>query len=66
MGIDMTKYKMIYKDRVYNCISLCFIECYDLIREEGKGTKLKVAYIDENNRLQEIEDNKDEFQFIVA
>ena len=64
MGIDMSKYKMIYKNRVYNCISLIVIHCVN--REgESESLKLQVTYINESNRIAIIEDSNDEFQFVL-
>lgn len=64
MGIDMTKYKMIYKNKVYNCLYIMPLE--SLIRDgEVIDFKLSVTYIDENNRIAMMEDSNSEFQFVL-
>lgn len=58
MGIDMTDYKMIYKDIVYKCLT---INPYWV---DGKIIELDTFYIDENNRVALIKDKVSEFQFV--
>ena len=58
MGVDMTNYKMIYENNVYNCISLIFFFNANVLEE------LEVVYINEDNRVSIIKDYKDNFQFI--
>lgn len=64
MYVDMSNYKVIHKNRIYKCLSLMYIECHNAITRE-QCINLKVIYIDENNRIQKIEDNKDNFQFVI-
>lgn len=59
MGIDMSDYKMVYKDKVYNCKSLVIVK-YD---EQGAGI-LEVVYLDDENRVAFLNDDIDKFQFI--
>lgn len=62
MGIDMSAYKMVYKDRVYNCLSM-------MITWGGNDPNdvqaLEVVYIDNNNRIAIVKDQTTEFQFII-
>ncbi|MSU01914.1 hypothetical protein [Tissierella pigra] len=58
MGIDMTGYKMIYKDTVYNCLSIA------IFWKENKITELDAFYLNEENRVATLRDDVNEFQFI--
>lgn len=58
MSIDMSSYKMIYEDMVYNCISIMFFF------RDGEIKELEVIYISEDNRVSLIKDDTDKFQFI--
>ena len=64
MNIDMQKYNMVYKNRVYKCLSLMYIHFDDAINDRSH-VKLSVIYIDENNMVQEIEDERENFQFVI-
>lgn len=64
MNIDMQKYNMVYKNKVYKCLSLIYIRCNDSINDRSY-VKLSVIYIDENNMVQEIEDERENFQFVI-
>jgi hypothetical protein len=63
MGIDMTNFKMIYKDNVYNCLAL--MACIDLSGEKPKVKELEVTFINEENRVEIIRDEAHRFQFIA-
>lgn len=57
--MDMSNYKMIYKNKIYNCLQL-FIR---------KGTRekieeIEVIYLNEENRLTNVVDKVEEFQFV--
>lgn len=58
MGIDMSTYKMVYQNKVYNCISLM------IYWTDSKIDKLQVFYIDADNRVAYITDNASTIQFI--
>lgn len=62
MGIDMSGFKMIYKDQVFNVLSASpFVEY-----EEG-NVKLKhveVIYINEDGKLNIVQDEIDCFRFL--
>ena len=63
MRTDMTAYKMIYKNGVYNCISLmpCILELQDNSLEL---MELDVVYLDSDNRVKVVRDKSEEFQFV--
>lgn len=63
MGIDMTNFKMIYKDQIYNCLTM--FHC----SEHGEDNKLKliwleVTFINTENRVEIVKDDVSKFQFI--
>ena len=63
MPINMTDYKMIYNDRVYNVLQICI----DFFAEEGTVPKLKfinAVYIDEDGMIKVINDEAWCFQFV--
>jgi hypothetical protein len=63
MSIDMTNFKMIYKEQVYNCLSMMVgWEC----NEPGKPKVkfLEVVYINSDNRVEMVNDEAFMFQFI--
>jgi hypothetical protein len=63
MGIDMTNFKMIYKDKVYNCLAL--MTCINLSGEKLDVKELDVTFINEDNRVEIIRDEAYRFQFIA-
>lgn len=64
MGIDMSNYKMIYNDRVYNVVGI--IPTLDF--SEGNGFKkvkfIEVSVIDEDGELKIIYDEAFMFKFV--
>lgn len=58
MGIDMSAFKMIYKDKVYNCLNIMPSWTDD------KVGQLEIFYINEDNRVTFIIDDVSKFQFI--
>lgn len=57
--MDMTNYKMIYKNKIYNCIQL-FVR----IATQEKIEEVEVIYLNEENRLTNVIDKAEEFQFV--
>jgi hypothetical protein len=64
MGISMVGYKMIYKNVIYNLISMMLCFTYDKESQSNTLTDIEVVYIDENNRVVMAKDKVEEFQFI--
>lgn len=63
MGIDMSNYKVVYKDKVWNCININpIIDTSN--REDINVGELQVLVLDEKNKIKIIRDNGDEFQFL--
>lgn len=58
MTIDMSNYKLIHNDRVYNCLSI--VVFYNDLEVE----QLEVFYINEENRVALLRGDSSEFQFI--
>lgn len=58
MGVDMSNYKMIYENKVYNCVSMMFLF------NENRIEELEVIYINEDSRVSLIKDDVSKFQFI--
>lgn len=66
MGMDMTDYKMIYKDQVFNVIAVS-IECAPGQQYEKENTKIELieaVYIDENGELKVVRDEALMFKFV--
>ena len=59
MGIDMSAYKMIYQDKVYNCVNM---EAYWV--DEQVVEHIRVFFINEDNRITMAMDEVSKFQFI--
>lgn len=57
--MDMSNYKMIYKNKIYNCLQL-FIR----IATKEKIEEVEVIYLNEENRLTNVVDKVEEFQFV--
>lgn len=57
--MDMTNYKMIYKNKIYNCLQIFII----MANEEGIK-EIEVVYLNEENRLTKVRDKAEEFQFV--
>lgn len=57
--MDMTNYKMIYKNKIYNCLQL-FIRKGTIEKIE----EIEVIYLNEENRLTNVVDKAEEFQFV--
>ena len=64
MGIQMVGYKMIYKNVIYNLISICFFNEWDSENKTNVLKDIEAVYIDENNRLATVKDKSEEFQFL--
>ena len=67
MGIDMSNYKMIYKDQVFNVINIMMTtEFLSNIAEEQevKVTNIEATYIDENGEIKIIRDEATMFKFV--
>lgn len=64
MGISMIGYKMIYKNVIYNLISVIFHGEWDSDKKINIIKDIEAMYIDENNRMVQIIDKIEEFQFI--
>jgi hypothetical protein len=62
MGINMTNFKMVYKDNVYNCLSM--MPTLDGTIGNSKVNFLEVIYIDSDNRVNVVYDEVFMFQFI--
>ena len=63
MGIDMTGFKMIYKDQIYNCLAMFHCsECCD--DNKPKIVYLEVTFINLENRVELVRDDVSMFQFI--
>lgn len=67
MGIDMSNYKMIYKDHVYNIVNI--IPCFENISNGVGDNAVKISqidawYIDEDGKLKMVQDKADNFSFI--
>ena len=63
MPINMTDYKMIYHDRVYNVLQICI----DFFVKEGAAPKprlIDAVYIDEDGMIKVINDEAWCFQFV--
>lgn len=63
MPINMTDYKMIYRDQVYNVLQICI----DFFVNEGAAPKPKfinAVYIDEDGMIKAISDEAWCFQFV--
>ncbi|MGL5153097.1 MAG: hypothetical protein ACRC7N_21260 [Clostridium sp.] len=59
----MSKYKVIYKENVWNCI--CITPMIDVTRKENVTIgELEVVVLDETNRVKVLLDSGDNFQFI--
>ena len=65
MYTDMSKYKMIYENKVYNCISM--IMNYDTQdKSDAIITELQVFYINEDNKVLLIIADADDIQFVKS
>jgi hypothetical protein len=64
MGIDMSNYKMIYEDQVFNVISIMPI--FELLPETGlaKPKFIEATYINENGEIAVIRDEAWTFKFV--
>ena len=63
MPINMTDYKMIYHDMVYNVLQICI----NFLVKEGTAPKLKfidAVYVDEDGMIKVISDEAWCFQFV--
>lgn len=63
MGVDMTKFKMIYKNKIYNCLSM--MTCVGISEEKHVIKELEVIFINDENRVDIIQDEANMFQFVV-
>ena len=65
MGIDMSNYKMIYKEQVFNVLSIVlFFNQNSEEKKVNKPTFIEAAYIDESGEIKTIKDEAWTFQFI--
>ena len=65
MGIDMSNYKMIYNDEVFNVISI--MPTFDYVEDANKAPKVKfidATYLNENGELATVNDEAWMFKFI--
>lgn len=64
MGIDMSNYKMIYKDEVFNVVSI--LPTIDAVGKDGikKVRLIEAAFINECGELRIIEDEAWMFKFV--
>lgn len=60
MGINMQAYKVIYKERAYNCLDM-MPDCPD---KDGKSKFLTIAIINEDGEYDVIKDETFMFQFL--
>ncbi|MCK9471777.1 MAG: hypothetical protein M0Q88_08505 [Bacilli bacterium] len=58
MNMDMTNYKVIHNNKVYNCISM------SVFFSGGEIEGLEVIYINEDSRVSLLKGATSEFQFI--
>ena len=60
--LDMTNYRVVYKDRVYNVISIM----PEIIYEDGLSRlgSITVMYLNEDNELKLMEGRPEQFKFI--
>lgn len=59
----MSNYRVLYKDVIWNCISLIIISEH-ISNNELKTKALEVVVVDETNRIKVLKDDADNFQFI--
>jgi len=65
--MDMTKFKMIYKERVYYPLTICPTWSGEQKRESATSFTpmfLDVTYVDEDGMIRQIEDESFMFQFV--
>ncbi len=64
-GIDITNFKMIYKDNVYNCLEMMpSIYCPEPESDKREVKFLEVVFINSDNRVEIVNDEAFMFQFI--
>lgn len=65
MGIDMSNYKMIYKEQVFNVVGVFpTINTAGSANESPKITFIEASYIDENGELKIVRDEAWCFKFV--
>lgn len=63
MRIDISNYKVIYKDEILNCVSVMpYINLTN--RRDAKIDEIELIYLDDSNRMQVIIDRNENFQFV--
>lgn len=64
-GINMTNFKMIYKDNVYNCLEVVPQIYFPEPESDKREVKfLEVVFINSDNRVEVVNDEAFMFQFI--
>lgn len=64
MGIDMSNYKMIYKDEVFNVVGIIPSLYTEKADEVPKIKFIEASYIDENGELKIVKDEAWCFKFV--
>lgn len=64
MPIDMSNYKMIYKDLVFNVVGIMPIVNFNSKNNEEKLENIEAFFINENGQLERINDKASEFRFV--
>jgi len=65
MPINMSGYKMIYKNVIYNLLQIEIRGNWDPSVESESDDIIIARYIDENNRVKTVKDKNEEFQFVA-
>lgn len=64
MGIDMSNYKMIYKEQVFNVVGVIPTLYTESANEAPKIRFIEASYIDENGELRIVRDEAWCFKFV--
>lgn len=63
MGLDMTNFKVIYKEQVFNCLSM--IPTVEIVSPNtAKVNSIEVMFLNSQNRVEIIRDEAIKFQFV--
>lgn len=63
-GVNMSDFKIIYNNRVYNCLLMDCRIVWDNDKPNPIPEKILVTYLNEDNRVRILEASADEIQFI--
>lgn len=64
MGIDMSSYKMIYKDIVFSVVTVMPFMESETVDSPLKVKRIEVIFVNEDGELGVIEDERSAFKFV--